>query len=99
MFKYHPPIKEEIKESVPAKEETIIYDVDPVVPTAYIEKPPFPDRIKERAKVSTVVNKSYSRAHKPSEQIKVEPSVATTRKRPTNGAPNLAINGTLGVRH
>ena len=41
-FKYHPPIKEEIKEPVVAKEETIIYNVDPVVPTAYIEKPPFP---------------------------------------------------------
>ena len=38
-FKYHPPIKEEIKEPVKAKEETIICNVDPVVPTAYIEKP------------------------------------------------------------
>ena len=46
------PIKEEIKEPVKAKEETIIYNVDPVVPTAYIEKPPFPIRIKEHAKVS-----------------------------------------------
>ena len=36
-FKYHPPIKEEIKEPVKAKEETIIYNVGPVVPTAYIE--------------------------------------------------------------
>ena len=57
-FKYHPPIKEEIKESVLAKEETIIYNVHLVVPTAYIEKPPFPVRIKEHAKVSTVVNKA-----------------------------------------
>ena len=39
-FKYHPPIKEEIKELVPVKEETILYNVDPVVPSAYIEKPP-----------------------------------------------------------
>ena len=37
-FKYHPPIKEEIKKPVPVKEETILYNVDPVVPTAYIEK-------------------------------------------------------------
>ena len=36
-FKYHPPIKE----PVIAKYETIIYNVDPVGPTAYIEKPPF----------------------------------------------------------
>ena len=30
-FKYHPPIKEEIKEPIPVKEETILYNVDPVV--------------------------------------------------------------------
>ena len=41
-FKYHPPIKEEIKELVLAKEEPIIYNVDLVVPTSYIEKPFFP---------------------------------------------------------
>ena len=29
--------------------------------------------------------------------LKISPS--TTRKRPTNGAPNLAINGALVVRH
>ena len=33
--------KEETKEPVIAKDETIIYNVDPVVPTAYINKPPF----------------------------------------------------------
>ena len=75
-FKYHPPIKEEIKELVVAKDETIIYNVDPVVPTAYIEKSTFPVRIKEHAKVSTMVNTSYIRAPKPAEQIKVEPSVS-----------------------
>ena len=75
-FKYHPPIKEEIKELVLAKEETILYNVDPVVPTAYIEKPHFPVRIKEHAKVSTVDNKSNIRTPNPNEQIKVEPSIA-----------------------
>ena len=78
-FKYHPPIKEEIKEPVPVKEETILYNVDPVVPTAYIEKPPFPVRMKEHAKASTVVNKSYVRTPKPPEQIRVEPSVAMVK--------------------
>ena len=75
-FKYHPPIKEETKEQVKAKEETILYNVDPVVPTSYIEKRPSPVRMKEHAKASTMVNKSYVRTSKPSEQIKVEPSVA-----------------------
>ena len=69
-FKYHPPIKEEIKEPVIAKDETIIYNVDPVVPTAYIEKPPFRVRIKEHAKVSTMVNTSYTRTSKPAEKSK-----------------------------
>ena len=67
-FKYHPPIKEEIKEPVPVKEETILYNVDPVVHSAYIEKPPFPVRIKEHAKVSTMVNKSYIRTPEPYEK-------------------------------
>ena len=67
------------KKVVPFKEETIPYNVDPVVPTAYIEKPPFPVRIKEHAKVSTVVNKSYIRTPKTAEQIKVEPSVAMVK--------------------
>ena len=78
-FKYDPPIKEEIKEPVIAKDETIIYNVDPVDPTTYIEKPPFRVRMKENAKVSTVVNKSYIRTPKPTKQIKVEPSVAMVR--------------------
>ena len=43
-----------------------------VVPFAYIEKPPFPVKIKEHAKVSTVVNKSYIRTPKPDEQITAE---------------------------
>ena len=61
------------------KAETIIYNLDPVVPTAYIEKKPLPVRIKENAKVSTVVRKSNIKAPKPSEQIKVEPSVSMVK--------------------
>ena len=78
-FKYHPHINEEVKESVITKDETIIYNVDPFVPTAYFEKQPFPVRMKEHAKVSTVVNKSYIRTPKPNEPIKVEPSVAMVK--------------------
>ena len=47
--------------------------------TAYIEKPPFRVRIKEHAKVSTVVRKSNIRTPKPPEKIKVEPSVAMVK--------------------
>ena len=35
--------------------------------------------MKQHAKVSTVVNKSYTRTPKPAEQIKVEPSVALVK--------------------
>ena len=49
------------------------------MPTAYIEKPAFPFRIKEHAKVSTVVRKSNIKAPRPSEQIKVEPSIAMVK--------------------
>ena len=64
---------------VPVKEETILYNVDPVVPSIFIEKPPFHVRIKEHDKVSTVVNKSYIIKPKPDEQIKVEPCIAMVK--------------------
>ena len=50
-----------------------------VVPTAYIEKPPFPVRIKDHAKASTMVRKSYTRTPTPPEQIKVESSIAMVK--------------------
>ena len=36
-FKYHPPIKVKVVEPIKVEEETITYNVDPIVPTAYIE--------------------------------------------------------------
>ena len=78
-FKYHPPIKEEIKEPVPVKEETITYNVDRIVPTAHIEKPPFPVRIKYHTKDSIVVRKSNNKTHTPAKQIKVEPNIAMVK--------------------
>ena len=49
------------------------------MPTSYIEKPPFPVRIKDHAKASTVVNKSNIKTPKPPEQIKVEPNIAIVK--------------------
>ena len=65
-----------VVESIKVEEETITYNVDPIVPSAYIEKPPFPVRIKDHAKALTVVRKSNTRTPTPPEQIKVEPSIA-----------------------
>ena len=78
-FKYHPPIEVKVVEPIKVEEETITYNVDPIVPTAYIEKPHFPIRIKDHAKASNVVRKSSTRTSTPSEQIKVEPSIAMVK--------------------
>ena len=42
-------------------------------------KPPFPVRIKDHAKASTVVRKSYTRRPTPPEEIKFEPSIAMVK--------------------
>ena len=42
-------------------------------------KPPFPVRIKDHAKASTVVRKSYIRTPTSPKQIKVEPSIAMVK--------------------
>ena len=78
-FKYHPPIEVKVVEPIKVEEKTITYNVDPIVPAAYIEKPPFPIRIKDYVKASTVVRKSNARTSTPSEKIKVEPSIAMVK--------------------
>ncbi len=50
-------------------EEKVIAYNDPIVPSAYIEKPPFPVRIKDHAKATTVIRKGYIRTPTPPEQI------------------------------
>ena len=78
-FKYHPPIEVKVVEPIRVEEETVTYNVDPIVPTAYIEKPPFPVRIKDHATASTMVRKSNIRTHNPPEQVKVEPNIAIVK--------------------
>ena len=68
-----------VVEPIKVEEETITFNVDPIVPTTYIEKPPFPVRIKDHAKASTMVRKSSARTPTPPEQIKVEPSIAMVK--------------------
>ena len=77
-FKYNPPIETKVVEPIKVEEKTIAYD-DHVVPTAYVEKPPFPVKIKDHAKASTVVRKSNIKTYTPSEQIKVEPDIAIVK--------------------
>ena len=63
---------------ITVKEKTVTYS-DPIVPTTYVEKPPFPVSIKDHAKTSTIVRKSNTRTYTPPEQIKVEPNVAIVK--------------------
>ncbi|KAI4981726.1 hypothetical protein ZWY2020_022218 [Hordeum vulgare] len=74
-FKYHPPLEVNIVKPNPAEENVIAYN-DPIVPSPYIEKPPFPVRIKDHCKVSTVIRRGYIRTPTPPEQIRVEPSIS-----------------------
>ena len=78
-FKYQPPIKVKVVEPIKVEEKTITYNVDPIVPTAYIEKPPFPARIKDHAKASTMVRMINTRTPTPPKKIKIEPSVAMVK--------------------
>ena len=74
-FKYHPPLEVNVVKPNPVEEKVIAYN-DPIVPSAYIEKPPFHVRIKDHSKVSTVMHRGYIRTPTPPEQIRVEPSIA-----------------------
>ncbi|KAI4994673.1 hypothetical protein ZWY2020_034314 [Hordeum vulgare] len=74
-FKYHPPLEVNVVKPTPVEEKVIAYN-DPIVPSAYIEKPPFPVRIKDHSKASTVIRRGYIRTSTPPKQIRVEPSIA-----------------------
>ncbi|KAI5016607.1 hypothetical protein ZWY2020_006458 [Hordeum vulgare] len=73
-FKYHPPLEVNVVKPTPVEKKVIAYN-DPVVPSAYIEKQPFPVRIKDHFKASTMIRRGYIRTPTPPEQIRVEPSV------------------------
>ena len=74
-FKYHPPIEVKVAAPIKVEEKTITYN-DPIVPTSYVEKPPFPVRIKDHAKALTVVHKSNIKTYTPPKKINVEPGIA-----------------------
>ena len=65
-FKYHPPIEVNVVKPNPVEDKVIAYN-DPIVPTSYVERPPFPFRIKDHAKASTVVRKSNIKTYTPPE--------------------------------
>ncbi|KAK1685584.1 hypothetical protein QYE76_046432 [Lolium multiflorum] len=75
--KYHEPYKDKVDS---LKGKCIeIKTVDHVLPEAYIEKTPFPAKMKEYSVITSVVNKSAKKPIEPEEQIKVEPAVAIVK--------------------
>ncbi|KAK1644533.1 hypothetical protein QYE76_062338 [Lolium multiflorum] len=75
--KYHEPYKD--KTDSPIGKCIEIKTVDHVLPEAYIEKTPFPAKMKEYSIITSVVNKSAKKPIEPEEQIKVEPAVAIVK--------------------
>ena len=53
--------------------------VDHIIPEPYIEKVPFPAKIREQSIIASVVNKSTKKAMEPDEQITIEPAIATIK--------------------
>src|SRR5215208_5815007 len=75
--KYHEPYKDKIDSSV--NKCVVIETVDHVIPEAYIDKTPFPAKMKEYYVISSAVNKSEKKPKEPEEQIKIEPAVAIVK--------------------
>ncbi|KAK1608649.1 hypothetical protein QYE76_032322, partial [Lolium multiflorum] len=75
--KYHEPYKDGVDSSV--NKCVVIETVDNVIPEAYIEKTPFPAKMKEYSVISSAVNKSEKKPKELEEQIKIEPAVAIVK--------------------
>src|SRR3954453_16707296 len=74
--KYHAPYKDSVI-CVPASLE--VCTTDRILPEPYIEKVPFPVKVKEHSMLAKVVNKSTRKVVEPDEQINVEPTVAIVK--------------------
>ncbi|KAK1629862.1 hypothetical protein QYE76_004177 [Lolium multiflorum] len=75
--KYHEPYKDKIDSSI--NKCVVVETADRVIPEAYIEKTPFPAKMKEYSVINSAVHKSEKKPREPEEQIKVEPAVAIVK--------------------
>ena len=74
---YHEPYKD--KTIFPVTRSIEINTVDHIISEPYIEKVPFPAKVREHSIIASVVNKSTKKAIEPDEQITVEPAVAMVK--------------------
>ncbi|KAK1684798.1 hypothetical protein QYE76_045646, partial [Lolium multiflorum] len=75
--KFHEPYKDKIDSSI--NKCVVVETVDHVIPKAYIEKTPFPAKMREYSVINSAVHKSEKKPIEPEEQIKVEPAVAIVK--------------------
>ena len=75
--KYHEPYKD-VAKSVPAR-NTEVYTANHVLPKPYIEKMPFPVKIKEHSMIASMVNESTNKAVEPDKQMVDEPIIANVK--------------------
>jgi hypothetical protein len=71
--KYYEPYKDKI--DLPMGRCIEVNTVDHILPEAYIEKIPFPAKVREYSVITSVVNKSAKKPIEPEEQITIEPAV------------------------
>jgi hypothetical protein len=64
--KYHAPYKD-IVNCVPARNIEVC-TVDSILPEPYIQKTPFPAKVKEHSMITSVISKSTKKSIKPDEQ-------------------------------
>ncbi|KAK1648411.1 hypothetical protein QYE76_066216 [Lolium multiflorum] len=75
--KYHEPYKDKIDSSI--NKCVVVETADHVIPEAYIEKTPFPAKMKEYSVINSAVHKSEKKPREPEEQIKIEPAIAIVK--------------------
>jgi hypothetical protein len=75
--KYHAPYKDTIS-CVPVRNIEVC-TVDRILPEPYIEKTPFPAKVREHSMITSVISKSTKKALEPDEQITVKPPVAIVK--------------------
>jgi hypothetical protein len=68
--KYHVPYKDTVS-CIPTR-TTEVCTVDCILPEPYLEKTPFPVKVKEHSTLISVLNKSARKAVEPDEQITIK---------------------------
>src|SRR3954467_949245 len=77
--------EEKAQHHKPFKELHVDINVaDPILPTVFYEKPPFPTRMREHSFVTGIMNKSERRSDEPEDLIKFNPQVEVIKDLVTN---------------